>query len=386
VQLTRPDLRSLGSLGLVTAALVVASPASAFLRADEQNAGFIFQYFADADDIHVYSNHANYTLDLTGPWSWNSKFNHEMVVVPALTAPAGSQESVDAITTASRPIRDNNDAYRDFAKHRNEFQTALTRDNVMAGYYVSSENDYFAQQVKANADWDFLDQNLNLSTGASFGWDSITPLEDADAATSIQDFRHTTHFNVVATQVLSRTTVARVGLEMNVVNGLQHNPYRNVYVDGGNVAERHPDQRLRRDAFLKVNQYFGNRSSLKLDYKIYGDDWGIFSHTVGTRLAQYVTPDFVVRYRYRFYTQSAADFFRDEYLVAGGIDGYQTGDYRMGEFAAHLFGTRVDWGLASLFGHDRMWGRLKLSLGYERYFNSNNFSANIFESGLSLAF
>ena len=30
--------------------------------------------------------------------------------------------------------------------------------------------------------------------------------------------------------------------------------------------------------------------------------------------------------------------------------------------------------------------QFRLSLNYERYFNSNNFSANIFESGLSLVF
>ena len=385
MQLRRRPLRNLGSLlGLIGAA-AAASPTYAMLSIDGQNAGVIFQYFADVDDIHVYSNHANYALELQGPWAWNAAFNHEVVVIPALTAPAGSQESVDAITTASRPIRDNNDAYRDFAKRRNEFQTALTRRNYTAGYYVSSETDYFAQLVRGNANWDFFEQNLNLSTGASFGWDAIAPLADQDAA-AVQDFRHTTHFNVVATQVLGRTTMARVGLELNQVNGLQHSPYRNVYVDGGNVAERHPDQRTRQDVFVKINQYFGNRSSLKLDYKLYGDDWGIRSHTVGTRLSQYVSPDFVVRYRYRYYTQTAADFFRSEYLVAGGIDGYQTGDYRMGEFAAHLFGTRVDWRLASLFGDDRFWSRLQLSLGFERYFNSNNFSANIFESGLSLAF
>jgi hypothetical protein len=30
--------------------------------------------------------------------------------------------------------------------------------------------------------------------------------------------------------------------------------------------------------------------------------------------------------------------------------------------------------------------RMNLNLKYERYFNTNNFSANIFESGLSYAF
>jgi hypothetical protein len=177
-----------------------------------------------------------------------------------------------------------------------------------------------------------------------------------------------------------------VGAELNLVDGLQHNPYRNVYVAGDNVAERHPGSRSRRDVFVKLNRYLSNRSSLKFDYKFYSDDWGIDSHTAGSMLTQYVTDFVTVRYRYRYYAQSAADFFRTEYLEPGGINGFQTGDYRMGEFTAHLFGTRLEWSLGGLFADSDILGRMRLSLSYERYFNSNNFSANIFESGLSAVF
>jgi hypothetical protein len=58
----------------------------------------------------------------------------------------------------------------------------------------------------------------------------------------------------------------------------------------------------------------------------------------------------------------------------------------LSEFNAHLFGTRIEWQLGGLGGRLDFLRGIKLTLNYERYFNTHNFSANIFESGLSLAF
>jgi hypothetical protein len=250
---------------------------------------------------------------------------------------------------------------------------------------VSKEKDYFAQQLRADVNKDFFARSLNLSTGTSYGWDKIEPVADADTQTPA-DYKTNLHWNLIASQVLSPTSVLQAGAELNLVHGLQHNPYRNVYAAGSNVPERHPDSRRRHDVFVKFNQYLTNRSSVLLSYVYYTDDWGVGASTVGAKLNQYVTPNFVMRYRYRFYTQGAADFYRDEYELSDGIDGFRTGDYRLSEFSAHLFGTRMEWELGGLGGRLDFLRGIRLSLNYERYFNSNNFSANIFESGLSLAF
>ncbi len=367
-------------------AVFAPAPSTAMnLGVDEQSAQYLFQIFADADDIHVYSNYGNYDLLFENEARIALRFNHETVIVPAVDAPVGSAESVDAITTASRPIRDIGDAYNDFRKKRDEVQGDFIYRGASAGYYMSVETDYFAQQVRGSYNRDFLDQNFNLAVAASYGWDDIKPLLDQDTVAA-NDFRNTTHVSAVATQVITPVTLLRLGAEVSSVSGLQHNPYRNVYVDGANVAELHPNERSRRDVFVKVSQYLTNQSSLKLDYKYYTDDWGIDSHTVGARLNQYVTSNLTVRYRYRYYDQSSADFFRDEYIQPGGVNGFQSGDYRMGEFTAHLFGTKIEWSLAGIFSDSDLWSQLKIRFNYERYFNSNNFSANIFESGFALAF
>ena len=381
MQVTRRAFAPLLGIGLF--ALCASTPSSAAV--DRAATGYTFHFFSDVDEVSVSSHFVRQDLLLENDFSAFLQVNHETVIVPAIDAPLGSDEAADAITSASRPINNLADAFQDFVKVRNEISGAAVYKRVEAGYYVSDEDDYFAQMVWTSYNHDLFDQNLNLAVGLNYAWDDIVPAEDFRSQ-GIPGTRETLYLSLVATQVLTPTTVLRAGIERATVDGLQHNPYRKVYAGGGIESEFHPNRRLRNDFFVRVSQYLGNRSSVKADYRYYTDDWDIGSHTVGGRLSQYVTDDFVVRYRYRFYRQSAAFFYRPEYELTQGVDGYLTGDYRMREFDAHLFGAKVFWNLNRFFENTGFIDRVDFTLGYERYFNSTNFTANIFESGLEMTF
>lgn len=374
-------------LGAASLPCALAGPAHADLlglESEEQKAQYLFRYFADADRVHVLSHYAFYDVALENDVDLAVHVNHERVTIPAIEAPPGSDEAIDAVTTASRPIT-GADAFEDFTKVRNEIQASALYRGVDLGYYVSDESDYFAQQVAAEYSRSFDGENLTLTGGVSYGWDRIEPAEDADTATP-DDHRNTLHGHVVLTRVLTPTTLLRIGAEANQVEGLQHNPYRNVYAAGGRVAEVHPDERLRRDVFVRLNQFFSNRSSVKIHYRLYTDDWGVGSHEVGAKLHQHVGSWVDVRYRYRWYEQSAADFYRPEYESAEGIGGFRTGDYRLRDVSSHLFGTRLDLDLGVFAPRSEWLSRMQIGLGYERYFNDTNFSANVFESGFHFEF
>jgi hypothetical protein len=367
--------------GILVAAVAML-PAPARAGVPETTVSYLLHYFSDVDGVDVYSHHGATGVQMNEV-NLSIDWAHDVVVFPATEAPAGSQEAVDAITTASRPIAQSADAFEDFVKLRDEMEATASYRNYEAGYYFSKESDYFAQMVFGGASRGFQDDNLTLSTGASYGWDDIKPLEDEDTA-GIPDYRRTVHWNLVATQVVTPTTVIRLGGEFNQVTGLQHNPYRNVYVAGTNVPEQHPKNRARWDTFLRVSQYITNRSSVKIDYRYYSDDWGVSSHTLGGRLNQYITDNVIVAYRYRYYTQSSAYFYQDTYTQPGGVDGFRTGDYRLGDFGAHLFGGEILW--APNGGSIGFLTGAQLVLSYERYFNSNNFSASVYETGLRIRF
>ena len=354
--------------------LMTASRVDAAATIDTQAFEGLMQLFSDSDHVGVRSAISNYTMTLGDGSTVDLHWNNERVTIPAIAAAPGTQEAIDAITTASRPIAGN--AFQDFTKLRNEFQGEMTRGGARFSYYNSQETDYVGQQVAAGYNRDFSDDQLNLSVGSSFGWDAIDPVADDD--TGGQSATKTTlHLNTVATRVLSPTLLVRVGAELNLVSGLQHNPYRNVYAGGSRVPENHPDHRVRRDLFLKVNQYLLNRSSLKFNYRFYNDDWGITSHEIGTQLSQLITRAVFAGYEYRYYTQGAAYFYRDEYPAVTGIDGYMSGDYRMADLASHLFGFTFDVDLREWATETPVLGRTELRFNIERYFNSNNYSANI---------
>jgi len=369
-------------VGLALAA-GVARPALAEDALEDAASGSMVRYFIDSGHVTVRSFVNDATVALRKDLGLTLHWNNEKVTVPAIQAPVGSREAIDAITTASRPI--SNDAYRDFVKVRNELQAGLARGPATVDYYYSTESDYLAQQVGAHYNHDLAGRQLNLAVGTSYGWDAVEPLADSDTQTG-PDTRTTLHGNVVATSILTPSSIVRFGVELNEVQGLQHNPYRHVYAGGTSVAERHPDHRQRADAFMKFNQYLPNRSSLKLNYRFYRDDWGIVSHEVGTRLAQYLTRGFYAQYQYRWYAQTAADFYRPEYETASGVEGYLTGDYRMGPLSSHLFGVSLAADLGVLTPDTPLWRRFGITLDYERYFNSNNYSADILETGVELRF
>jgi hypothetical protein len=346
-------------------------------------AGTLVRWFSDSEKISVRSLTGNWSCPLPRAAGLQLHFNNERVVVPGIAATPGTAEAVDAITTASRPI--SGDAFQDFVKVRNEVQGDYDRGPLALSYYVSSERDYLAQQVGGRWSRDLRDQALNLSLGSSWSWDDIQPLADDDTQTGAAR-KTTLHWNAVLTEVRSPTTLVRYGVEYNVVQGLQHSPYRNVYAGGSVVPERHPDQRQRRDAFVRTSHALPNRSSLKLHYRIYNDDWGVNSHELGSRLSQYLTRGLSVRWEYRWYTQTAAEFFRETYTDPTGVDGYRSGDYRLGPLSSHLFGGALRMDLAALAPTHAWLQRLSLWFDVERYFNSNHYSANVVETGVDFRF
>lgn len=367
-------------------ALVALSAHSAFaglVPIDEQSASVLMQQFNDSQNISVRSAIGNYMLAFAPDASMRLHWNNERVVVPGVAAPAGTQEAVDAITTASRPISGN--AYEDYVKVRNEFETNVVKGPAAMSYYLSSEVDYLAQQLGGSVSRDFRSQTVNVSVGSSFGWDEIKPLADDDT-NQAPDRRTTLHVNAVTTHVLSPVTMVRWGLEHNIVTGLQHNPYRNVYAAGANHPERHPNSRNRSDMFVRVHQYLPNQSSVKLSYRYYFDDWGIDSHEIGTRLSQYVTRGVFARYTYRWYSQSPADFYREDYTQPDGVGGYLTGDYRMSDLSSHMFGLALNFDMYSLLASSPTFASTSLWLNYERYFNSNNYSFNTLTASLAYRF
>jgi len=314
----------------------------------------------------------------------------DRVLLPPLPGLPGSQENVDAITTASRPVASAELSKQEYSKLRQEgivgLEWAPDPHGTHAGgsLYYSHESDYIGRQVGGSYSRDFRQGDTNLAFGLSHGFDTIRPESETGAPTVVHE-RQTEDWTGVWTQTVSPRTLAQVGFETTWVHGFQSNPYRQVYAGGEILPENHPDSRLRQAVFAQLDRYLMTRSSVSLRGRYYDDDWGIRAGTVDAHLNQYVGDHLIVRYRYRYHQQSAAYFHRDLYTEAGGIDGYRTGDYKLDDFHAHLFGVKCSVPFEGLGVRPWMSG-VVLDLKVERYFDSKSFAATVIETGFTWPF
>ncbi len=304
---------------------------------------------------------------------------NQVVVPPILGISARpSPSDTDAITGASRPISGDKPADESFTKDRNEIITALLLPNAGLSFYYSDESDYIARMATASVNFDFNQKNTNLAASYSYGWDDVRPLS-ADTSHT----KETHGLNVTLTQALSPVLIGRVGADFSNVSGFQSNPYRTVHAGGLVLQENHPLWRNRGAVFVKLNRYFQTRTSLNMEYRYYRDDWDIRSHTLSAAYYQHMSDKVLIRYKYRYYNQSAANFYQPIYSASRS---YMTSDYKLQSFNAHTFGIRLEYKLQDLLedGLLAFMANSTFEAKYERYFSSNDFNADIFHLGLVL--
>jgi len=361
-----------------------ASPSA---HADQQ-VETTYHYFSDSVGNSIDSYVVHYLQGLGSTWSVALRGMLDRVHLPPLPGLPGSRENVDAITAASRPVQSAVQSKESYTKQREEMTGTVDwrprdrRLRLSTSYYASHESDFFGQQVSTIVGRDWNGGSTALALRTAVGFDRITPNEHTGGDPTPHS-RTTIDLTSTWVQSLSPKTQTQVGVEVNSVTGFQANPYRKVYAGGQPLPETHPESRLRGSVFAQVDRYLTTRASVSLGARGYSDDWGIHAGSVELLFNQYLGDRVIVRYRYRYYQQTAATFYRDLYASADGIDGYRTADYKLQGFDSNLFGIKVSVPFES---SSRWLDGLLLDLKYERYFDSHSFAANVLETGISWPF
>lgn len=334
-------------------------------------------FFTDTSGLFVQSPSFQIVKSLAQDAVLTLHYSLDRVRIPPLRAISGIPLPTDAITGASRPV-DTTKTNADFFKNRNEFIAALGGQSWNTSAYYSSEKDYIGRLVSFGFNRDLNQKNTNVAMSVSYGWDKITPL-GANKVYSKQNVMA----NLTLTQTLSKVSIMRFGVDVAKTSGLQSNPYRTVFVNGGYYLEQHPTERVRAAGFVKLNLYIpAADAALWTDYRVYSDDWGILSQTIGLKFYQNMSKRLLIRYRYRYYRQNSAYFYRLSYPL-NSKPGYYTADYKLMGFSSHMFGFHVSYRLATKNRWFSFLDNSTLECKYERFFTSNKFGANILQVGLT---
>ncbi|SFS52995.1 Protein of unknown function [Lutibacter maritimus] len=297
-----------------------------------------------------------------------------------------------------------------FTKLFNEKNTEI---GLKANIYMDSWQPVYPTEIKS-----YKEVNKNLNDGFFEGVDILDQngaIINKTGSTVWSPFnttlvenksRNTYSASISFSQILSKKAQISIFLDVVQQNGWLANPMQRVYFGDranyyiGNASsianytspkntdvfqladdiERLPDTRFKLPIGARFNYYLNEVVSLRTYYRYYYDDWGITSHTANIELPIKISDTYTLYPTYRYYTQTAADYFAP-YEELLSTSEFYTSDYDLSEFNANQFGFGVSY--TDIFTTRRIWklGLKSIDLKYSNYKRNTGLTAGIISAG-----
>ncbi|HEU4654042.1 MAG TPA: DUF3570 domain-containing protein [Steroidobacteraceae bacterium] len=239
-----------------------------------------------------------------------------------------------------------------------------------AGLGFSTEFDYQHLGGDVSIARDFNKRNTTLSVGIAYSNDSISPVGGAPIGLSQMldvgdnsnklgnDKKNVVDLLFGFSQVLNRTTVLRLNYSYSQSSGYLNDPYKVLSVvdpvtgdtitrlpsgegpSGMYLYENRPDTRTKQSVYGELKHAFG-KQVLEVGVRYMTDDWGINSETIDGRFRWPLSGGYFVEPHMRYYTQTAADFYRFDLIDGQPLPQFASADYRLGKFEAATLGLKV---------------------------------------------
>ncbi|MDX9853644.1 MAG: DUF3570 domain-containing protein [Tenuifilaceae bacterium] len=262
----------------------------------------------------------------------------------------------------------------------------------------SSEFDYFSFGVGASYSMLFNEKNTELSFKANAffdKWSRIYPVELRDNPSFIplsNDNRNSYSAGVVLTQVLGENLQGALAADVVYQEGLLSTPFQRVYfsdipdvfLQGFHLAEdieRLPGSRVKVAVGGRLHYYVNQYLVFRSFYRYYSDDWGIQSSTATVELPVKLTDKFTLYPYYRFYNQSATEYFAPYNQHVSSAQFY-TSDYDLSNFVANQYGMGFSY--TDIFAKHTFLalGLKSIDFKYSYYQRSSGLQAHIITFGV----
>lgn len=250
---------------------------------------------------------------------------------------------------------------------------------ISAGGSFSDEFDYTHAGANVRLTRDFNQRNTTLSAAFAYSWDESDPVggvpvglsqmpdEDDDSNRGGAQTKDVVDVVIGVAQVINRSTVVRVNYSYSDSSGYLNDPYKILSVvdpvTGDTIArspppgedgpsgiyrfENRPDTRTKHGLYAEARTWLGGKV-LSLSYRYMTDDWEIDSHTLEAHLRWPIGATSYVEPHLRYYTQTAAEFYRVSLVDGEPLPQYASADYRLAEFDGITAGLK--------FGHETSGG------------------------------
>lgn len=286
---------------------------------------------------------------------------------------------------------------------------------------VSSEYDYFSFGFGGAFTKLFNEKNTEVSINANIFLDTWTPIYptelrpfvsgangldngffsnktitgNTDYSPTFENFadetRNSYSVGLGFSQILGKNLQGSLALDFVKQDGLLSTPFQRVYFADvadsfiqefqlADAIEQLPDSRFKVAGGGRLNWYINESVVLRSYYRYYYDDWGINSHTASVEVPIKLSDKFTVYPSYRYYHQTAADYFF-EYEEALSTDTFYTSDYDLSKYSANQFGMGVSY--TDIFTKMHIWklGLKSIDLKFYKYDRDTTFSSSIITAG-----
>jgi hypothetical protein len=253
---------------------------------------------------------------------------------------------VDSISSASIDVVTSASAFGGYTEERTELSGGIDylrgNSTLSLSYTNSSENDYEADTASMGASMDMFANMTTVSMGYSRGRDTVG--NNADASFSEKVDRQ--NYKLGVSQVITKDMIMELNYEGITDEGILNNPYRTVrWYDGtnsGTEKEEYPNTRSSSALAVRAMHYLPWRASVSGEYRFFTDTWGIDAHNVKLAYAQPFSDGWFVETGFRYYTQSAADFYSDLFPRADAQN-FLARDKELSTFSSHTIGFKIGY-------------------------------------------
>ncbi len=269
----------------------------------------------------------------------------------------------------------------------------------------SKEHDYSSIGFGASYTYLFNEKNTEISASANvyldqwyiiypeelrFDLENVSEFEDLDPLST--NNRNSYSLGLGFSQILSKNAQASLSLDLVQQEGLLSTPFQRVYFSDrpdvivqnfqlGDDIERLPDSRFKIAVGGRLNYFINETFVLRSYYRYYTDNWGIDSHTASLEIPIKLSDKFTVYPSYRFYNQTASDYF-NEFNSALSTDEFYTSDYDLSQFTAHQYGLGATYTDIFTKLHVFSWGLKSIDVKFDQYNRDSGLAFFLISTGI----
>ena len=274
--------------------------------------------------------------------------------------------SIDVLATAS-----------EYTEERTEYSVGMDylndRTIMSVSYTNSTESDYIADTLGFTINQEFFGDLSTLTLGFTLGDDTVKATGQPDFEEALKRKRYSLGFS----QILTKQLITSFSYETVIDEGFLRNPYRRarrvdnndedlvndfIFISpaenqllcesaGSEVGgECYPETRNSEAFAIRSIYAINNRASIRGEYRIFADSWGVESNNVEIRYTQKLGSRWLIELRARQYRQSkGADFYQDNFDFSAITEEFYARDKELSQYSAQQFGIGISYTFKSRY-------------------------------------